>query len=40
MGVYSSIEVYPKEFDEIDCSECDNCTYECDIHGNCIKEVL
>lgn len=39
MGVYSSLVVYPPEFDEIDDSECETCTFACDIHGYCINEV-
>lgn len=39
MGVYSSFVVYPPEFDEIDDSECETCTFACDIHGYCINEV-
>lgn len=40
MGVYSSLVVYPTEFDEIDGSECDNCDFECDIHGYCKHDCL
>ncbi|WP_295591614.1 hypothetical protein [uncultured Methanobrevibacter sp.] len=40
MGVYSSLVVYPPEFDEIDYSECDNCTFECDVHGYCKHDSL
>ena len=40
MGVYSSLVVYPTEFDEIDDSECDNCTFECDVHGYCKFDSL
>ena len=38
MGVYSSIDVYPSEFDEIDNSYCDDCTFECWEVGYCIKK--
>ena len=38
MGVYSSTEVYPSEFDEIDTSDCNDCTFECWEAGYCIKE--
>ena len=39
MTVYSSLVVYPSEFDEIDFSTCENCSFDCDIHGYCINEV-
>lgn len=39
MGIYSSIEVYPDWFDSIDFLECEDCTFDCDIHGFCIKDV-
>lgn len=35
MGVYSSIDVYPKWIDEIDTSECENCDIPCDKLGYC-----
>lgn len=39
MTVYSSLVVYPPEFDEIDFSICEGCGFECDVHGYCIKEA-
>lgn len=39
MGVYSSTQVYPPEYDEVNTTECDYCTFECDIYQYCIKEV-
>lgn len=39
MGIYSPYEVYPREFDEIDFTACENCTFDCDIQGYCINEV-
>ena len=38
MGIYSGIYVYPKEYDDIDTSDCDNCTFECWEAGYCIKD--
>ena len=38
MGIYSSICVYPKEYDDIDVSDCDNCNFECWEAGYCIKD--
>lgn len=38
MGIYSPYEVYPSWFDEIDFSECEDCKFDCDIHGYCINE--
>ncbi|WP_296870528.1 hypothetical protein [uncultured Methanobrevibacter sp.] len=38
MGVYSSFEVYPDWFDCINLEECENCTFDCDIHGFCIND--
>ena len=35
MGIYSSYEVYPSEFDNIDDSMCDECPYA---HGICWKK--
>lgn len=40
MGVYSLLVVYPREFDEIDDSECDTCDFECDVHGYCKNDNL
>ena len=37
MGIYSPYEVYPSGFDEIDTTECENCTFECGTIGYCIK---
>lgn len=31
--------VYPDWFDEINLSECEDCTFDCDIHGYCINDV-
>lgn len=31
--------VYPDWFDEIDLSECEECIFDCDIHGYCINDV-
>lgn len=28
---------YPDWFDSIDLSECEDCTFDCDIYGYCIK---
>lgn len=41
MSVYSSLEVYPSEFDDVDLSKCDTCEhknydYECGQIGYCI----
>ena len=39
MGIYDSRNPYPKDFDEeIDTSDCDNCTFECWEVGYCIKD--
>ena len=39
MGMYDPRTVYPPEFDEIDLSMCENCNFDCDIHGYCMNEV-
>ena len=36
MSVYSSLEVYPSEFDEVDLSQC-GCDFECGTVGYCLK---
>ena len=38
MGIYSPYEVYPPEADEIDLTPCQDCDFDCDIHGYCINE--
>ena len=38
MGIYSPYEVYPQQFDEMDLSSCENCSFDCDIHGYCVNE--
>ena len=38
MNTFSPIVVYPTDFDRIDYSNCEYCTFECDIHGYCHNE--
>lgn len=38
MGVYSSTEVYPKWFDEINLSKCDDCEFPCYEYDYCPYE--
>ena len=39
MGIYDPRIAYPPEFDEIDLTICENCKFDCDIHGYCKEEV-
>ena len=39
MSMYDPRIVYPPAFDEIDFSMCEDCVFECDVHGYCINEV-
>lgn len=38
MSIYSQYEVYPSWVDEIDTSECEDCTFECGTIGYCLKD--
>ena len=39
MGMYDTRIVYPLEYDQIDFSMCEDCSFQCDVHGYCINEV-
>lgn len=38
MSIYSSTDVYPSSFDDVDLTNCENCNFECGTIGYCLKE--